>query len=331
MTRILKSNYDEILARVNARAVTPARAEKSAGNFLIFIKDLEKATESPKNSALTEKNSDATSENNVISNLTTNEVKESSNSQVFNVTSASSIDVKGVKAPAIPVKVTPALQWNNVDEVTQDLSVSRVVSPQVASKAFADVAKMVPESKVMPNLEEDKVRGIILTAGRQHGLDPHLALAVAKAESSFNIKAVSNDGFASKGLFQLLDSTGRDMLKKLNVSSNYKPFDPKLNSHLGVGYLRYLHDIFSARTDLGSVNTFPAKSAADLENIAVAAFNVGEGAVAEAQSRARSLGQDPGKFASIKRFLPASTRDYVERVSDYKKDFNTKPGRVGLS
>jgi soluble lytic murein transglycosylase-like protein len=166
-----------------------------------------------------------------------------------------------------------------------------------------------------------EIKKIIKVAGQYHGLDPHLALAVARTESSFRPDVISKDGFESKGLFQLLDSTAEDMMKRLNIQEEYRPFDHKMNSHLGVGYLRYLHDIFSSRTKINKrMVTYSASSQADLEKFALAAYNAGEGKVIQAQERAKAKGLNPGKFEDIKRFLPEITRGYVDKVAAYRKD-----------
>jgi len=144
-------------------------------------------------------------------------------------------------------------------------------------------------------------------------------MAIAQTESSFQPTAVSRDGHASKGIFQLLDSTGKDMLGHTGLDESYDPFDPAQNAYLGVGYLRRLHDIFSVETKLsGRTRTTPAASAQHLEKLAVAAFNAGEGSVARAQAKAKSLGKDPSDYSSVEPYLPASTRLYVRKVSDIR-------------
>lgn len=86
-----------------------------------------------------------------------------------------------------------------------------------------------------------------------------------------------------------------------------------------MGYLRRLHNLFSDEKILiGSLRTHPASSAADLEKLAVAAFNAGEGNVARAQAKAKSLGKNPGEYEAIKPHLPSITRAYVERVLNTK-------------
>jgi hypothetical protein len=168
--------------------------------------------------------------------------------------------------------------------------------------------------------KSDAIKEIITTAGKYYGVDPNLSLAVAQVESAYEPSAVSKDGHHSKGIFQLLDSTGRTMLDHVGLEERYDPFDPAQNAYLGVGYLRKLHDIFSEETDLGAnIRTEPARSAEQLEKLAVAAFNAGEGSVARAQAKAKALGKNPGDFSAIEPHLPASTRLYVRKVTQLKQ------------
>lgn len=166
----------------------------------------------------------------------------------------------------------------------------------------------------------DKVSAIFGEAGNKHGIDPALGAAVAKAESSFNPTAVSTDGHKSKGLMQLLDSTGKDMLGKLGMKDEYAPFDPDQNVELGVGYLRYLHDLFSKPTELPRFGTTKAAAnSASLEKLAVAAFNAGEGRVTSAQERAERAGKNPAEYEHVEKYLPETTQEYVSRVMEFKE------------
>ncbi len=168
----------------------------------------------------------------------------------------------------------------------------------------------------------EQVRQMVNDSGKKHGIDPALSMAVVSAESSFNPTAVSSDGFASKGLFQLLDKTGAHLHKKLGRDGDYNPFDPETNVDLGVGYLRHLHEIFNKRSELpNELVTTPAANYASLEKFAVAAFNAGEGRVASAQERAGKAGFNPAVFEQVREYLPDSTREYVDRVFNNKSEY----------
>lgn len=166
------------------------------------------------------------------------------------------------------------------------------------------------------------VRDLVLEAGRSQGIDPALGMSVVANESSFDAQAISRDGFASKGLFQLLDATGTRMRDRLGVNEKYDPYDPEQNIKLGIGYLRYLHEIFSSDTSISDrAGTSAAANSSSLEKLAVAAFNAGEGRVASAQRRAKSAGRDPGKYEDIEHYLPEITQKYVHKVLISKAQF----------
>jgi soluble lytic murein transglycosylase-like protein len=197
----------------------------------------------------------------------------------------------------------------------------------VKTPTLLDVKRVeITESKVQAgtsHISKSEIHERLASAGKKFGVEPNLAMAVVKAESAFNPMAVSTDGHASKGLFQLLDSTGRHLLSRAeNTNRHYDPFDPDLNIELGTSYLRYLQDIFQTPTDLP--NDHRTRAAADkdsLEKLAVAAFNAGEGRVASAQHRAERAGKDPSQYDDVAPFLPDSTRTYVSRVISGKKLF----------
>jgi soluble lytic murein transglycosylase-like protein len=90
----------------------------------------------------------------------------------------------------------------------------------------------------------------IVSAANNVGVDPNLALAVAKTESSMNPNAVSREG--AVGLFQLMPSS----FPGENIN------DVQTNIELGVGYLAKLLGMYNGDTTL-----------------ALAAYNAGPGTV----------------------------------------------------
>jgi soluble lytic murein transglycosylase-like protein len=180
----------------------------------------------------------------------------------------------------------------------------------------------------LPRAErKQEVARMLEQLGRHEGVDPALALGVVEAESGFNPQAVSEDGHYSKGLFQLLDSTGRQYLAELGEDGQYTPFDPDQNSRLGMRYLRRLHDIFSTNTELPrGLSSIKAANSSSLEKLAVAAFNAGEGRVSSAQQRALARGADPSIYEQVQGYLPKSTQEYVERVMRYRQTWPLAEG-----
>lgn len=174
-----------------------------------------------------------------------------------------------------------------------------------------------------------QVENLVKEAGAQHGIDPSLGMAVVSIESAFNPRALSTDGHFSKGLFQLLDSTAETIIKRDGLEDSYSPYEATQNVDLGVRYLRYLHDLFTKETTLSNgMKVHPTANSTDLEKLAVAAFNAGEGRVAASQSAAIKAGEDPSVFANVLRYLPESTQEYVSKVMQEKKQFIAMPPKL---
>jgi len=220
---------------------------------------------------------------------------------------------KGVKKPDLSVNITSP-------EKADPLLASKNTKSPVN---FSELVKTARSKAEMWRVSYSKaeLHDIISTAGIFHGVDPNLSLAVAEVESSLIVDAVSKDGHFSKGIFQLLDSTAGDMMEHTKIEQDqYEPFDPAMNAFLGVGYLRFLLDTFSSETKLTrNISTVAASSAANLEKLAIAAYNAGQGRVAQAQARAEEAGLDPSDFSKVAAYLPSSTRAYVEKVDSHKQ------------
>lgn len=166
------------------------------------------------------------------------------------------------------------------------------------------------------------VKELVINAGNKYGVDPVLGMSVASVESNFDPLAISSDGHESKGLFQLLDTTGQMLHQREGLDQDYDPFNPKMNTELGMSYLGYLQNIFSNGTLLNNkYQTVPAANSTSLEKLAVAAFNAGEGRVASAQARAMRDGKDPAEYLNVESYLPETTQKYVKNVSLKKSYF----------
>lgn len=210
----------------------------------------------------------------------------------------------------------PSLEMKPLERAQVNLDAFPLSAPKVIHTRRISDSEIKRQENFTPDQKKEYFKELIAEAGKKHGVDPALGMAVAKAESNFNHKAVSQDGFASKGLFQLLDSTGKTLLERNSQDTeNYDPFNPETNVDLGVGYLRYLHEAFSKPTSLGNnLSTVPGSNSSEVEKFAVAAFNAGEGRIAFAQSEAKKRGKDPSTFENVKPHIPPITRAYVDRV-----------------
>jgi len=105
-------------------------------------------------------------------------------------------------------------------------------------------------------------------ASKANGIDVELLKAVIATESGFDAGAVSPKG--AVGLMQVMPATaqryGVTADRKLSVER--KLHDPSVNIKTGAKYLRYLMDMFPGNVEL-----------------ALAAYNAGEGAVLRAGKR----------------------------------------------
>jgi soluble lytic murein transglycosylase len=150
----------------------------------------------------------------------------------------------------------------------------------------------------------EKCRPLAKHYGQATGLDPALVLAVIKAESAGDPKAVSRSG--ARGLMQLMGPTAREVAARLHVSlvSEDDLFQPELNVRLGTAYLAQMRRIFD-----------------DDPFLYVAAYNCGPGHVA------RLRRDHPGVSSAdlIAQHAPAETRAYVPRVLRYWDEFREEP------
>jgi soluble lytic murein transglycosylase-like protein len=188
---------------------------------------------------------------------------------------------------------------------------------------------LAPATPAAPPARTSGVQGVppakqalaaaIRRAADSAGVEPALSVAVARAESNLDPKAKSSDGL-SVGTFQVTHYTAAEMKRKIAAGTVERP--PGTDDvALGVGYLRYLHDLFERNTRLArNLETVPIGDADERRLFAVAAYNAGEGRVAQAQAKAAARGKDPAVFANVRPFLPPITRDYVQRVVGYARE-----------
>lgn len=108
-------------------------------------------------------------------------------------------------------------------------------------------------SEALPHLE---------AAATSAEIEPELVIAVAAAESAFNVKAVSRKG--ALGLMQVMPATAEryGVAPKTDAAGEHAVMEPKVNAQIGTRYLADLLRMFDGDKEL-----------------ALAAYNAGEGAV----------------------------------------------------
>jgi soluble lytic murein transglycosylase-like protein len=130
-----------------------------------------------------------------------------------------------------------------------------------------------------------EINSLVEQTANRFQVDPQLVHAIIKVESEYDPQAVSPKG--AMGLMQLIPETAQ----RFGVAN---PFNPKENIEGGVGYLKYLLNLFGG----------------DL-SLSLAAYNAGEHAVE--------------RFGGIPSF--AETRNYVQKVTNLYQSGSQQSGK----
>ena len=155
-----------------------------------------------------------------------------------------------------------------------------------------------------------KAQPLLQDAARKYRLDYELLKALVTTESGFEPTAVSPKG--AIGLMQVMPDTARrfgvDSDRWMSVEA--KLVDPKINVSIGARYLRLLLDMFPGRTDL-----------------ALAAYNAGEGAVQKAGNKVPNFKETQNYVATVIELYaalkpPATTSAPVPQVVGVKPVLN---------
>ena len=169
------------------------------------------------------------------------------------------------------------VHFTNVPQDTRyRLYLATQKEPDAVTAAFNDRYRPYPKA------DRRKFHPHVIEAARAYQLDPALIHAVISAESGYNPLARSPKG--ARGLMQLMPDTAR----RYGVEN---PLDPRQNIHGGAAYLRDLLTLFG--NDV---------------NLALAAYNAGEGAVMEYGHRIPPYRE---------------TIQYVPKVLSYYKRYKT--------
>ena len=116
--------------------------------------------------------------------------------------------------------------------------------------------------------------------------------------------------------------------------TNDQRFDIDEASISAAKQLKKLDGFFSKKTKLtNDISTIGISDAKTREIFTIAAYNIGQGRIAQAQALAKNANKDPKKWNDVKEFLiPAGANklqakevtEYVTKVLKYKKEFEVK-------
>ena len=176
--------------------------------------------------------------------------------EIVVMTSGRTVSVKGHKVSGD----TTVLTLRSGGEVTLDSTlIEKILQDEVpypepeSPKAAAPETPKLPVLSRVAQLRETVYGELIEAAAQTHGVDPVLVQALIQVESNYQPRARSNKG--AMGLMQIMPATAREY----NVRNAY---DPKSNIDAGVRKLKSLIDKYR------------------VFDLALAAYNAGEGAVA---------------------------------------------------
>lgn len=174
-------------------------------------------------------------------------------------------------------------------------------------------------------LRSYKYADIVQRASRRYGIPEDLIYAIIKTESSFNPYAVSWAN--AYGLMQVVPKTaGADVFKLVKKRSGQPTpeylFDPEKNIDTGTAYFyilknRYLKDV---------------RNSLSLEYSMISAYNGGTGGVlntfdrgsrSRAMRKLNSLQPNQVYWALTKKHASSESRKYLQKVTKFKKDFNS--------
>jgi soluble lytic murein transglycosylase-like protein len=140
--------------------------------------------------------------------------------------------------------------------------------------------KLIAFFEISPNFRQ--VKHHLREAAKAQDIDYELLQALIATESGFDASAVSPKG--AVGLMQVMPATAEryGVTSDAKVAVGKKLVDPRTNIRAGTRYLRYLIDLFPGRLDL-----------------ALAAYNAGEGAVQRAGNKIPNFRETQDYVATV--------------------------------
>ncbi|MCK4364439.1 MAG: transglycosylase SLT domain-containing protein [Thermoplasmatales archaeon] len=166
-------------------------------------------------------------------------------------------------------------------------------------------------------LNEEKLRAeeiealpIVMNYANEYHISPALIMAIIRQESNFIANANGNDyiGYMQvswdAATHQSIEDMTSDEYKGTKSDWLSEGKDPDLNIMYGTRYLRILNIIFEEGKFLyDSVSATKVSDIQERLNFVLAAYNGGQGRIANAQKIAKENNKDPTKWDEVKEYL----------------------------
>ena len=170
--------------------------------------------------------------------------------------------------------------------------------------------------------EEQLAYPYVFTYAAEYQISPALIMAVIRQESDFNADANGNDwiGYMQVSWDAASDQGMPGAYTGTKAEWQVEGKDPNLNINYGTRFLRILNDIFEDGKFLGgSLYAIEVPDTQERLNFVLAAYNGGQGRIANAQQIATSNGQDPTKWQDVKDYLEdaGATPSKAQEIRNY--------------
>lgn len=211
----------------------------------------------------------------------------------------------GINDDDFPIEPVAAGDGDLWERIRKGFAIPDLNTPVVAKHTTSFAAH--PEAFERLSKRASRYLFYVVQELEKRGMPTELAL-LPVIESGFNPNAYSHAKAA--GMWQFIPSTGLRYNLKQNAFRDERR-DVVASTNAALNYLQQLHDMFG-----------------DWQ-LALAAYNWGEGSVRKAISRARAAGKGTD-YESLSPFMPAETRNYYPKLQAVK-NIVAMPSRYQLS
>ena len=130
-----------------------------------------------------------------------------------------------------------------------------LLSGLVLASGATDTALAQP-APTARTVSSDPHAAFVLEASQRFGIPEHWIIAVKRAESAGDVRAISSAG--AQGLMQVMPATWTELRARYGLGRD--PYDPRDNIHAGTAYLREMYDRYgNVPAMLAAYNAGPAR------------------------------------------------------------------------